>query len=241
LRQLTWFFDLDNTLHDASWRVFDTLDHSINAYLVRHLGIEIEAADRLRVSYWRRYGATLLGLVLHHAVEPRHFLSETHGFIDEMGAADLIRSERGLARLLARLPGRKVLITNAPARYAKFVLRRIGAHRHIASGYAIERMVIHGRLRPKPSRAMLRVLLVKERVAPHRAVLVEDSAANLKSARSLGLHTVLIRGHDRTGDNVRKSRPPYVDLQVKSISQLVSRQSLIRSSCPQTSHPPTFP
>ena len=241
MRQLTWFFDLDNTLHDASWRVFGTLDRSINRYVAGHLGIELEAADQLRRLYWSRYGATLLGLVLHHAVDPSRFLSETHAFIDEAEAQHMIRFERGLARLLARLPGRKILVTNAPARYARFVLRHIGVHRHVASGYSIERMKFHGRLRPKPSRAMLRMLLAKERVAPHRAVLVEDSVANLKSAHSLGLRTVLVTGHGRISDTVRKSRPPYVDLQVKSIAQLISRQRLIPSPCPPKSHPPTFP
>jgi putative hydrolase of the HAD superfamily len=228
LSKRTWFFDLDNTLHDASYRIFATIDGTMNAYIERHLEVDAHRADDLRRSYWQRYGATLLGLVQHHGVNARHFLTETHDFVENPGLGDLIRAEKGLARLLARLPGRKILLTNAPERYAQVVVRSLGIHRHFPRRYAIEQMCVHGRFRPKPSRAMLRMLLAKEGVRPARAVLVEDSAENLKGARALGLKTVLVNGHEPVAGFPRKSRPSYVDLQVKSIAQLARRQRLLR-------------
>lgn len=224
----TWFFDLDNTLHDASYRIFATLDGSINDYIERHLGLDRVQADALRRNYWHRYGATLSGLVLHHQIKAQHYLDETHGFVESADFADLVRAESGLARLLSRLPGRKVLLTNAPARYATVVVRRLGIHRHFRRRYAIEQMRVHGRIRPKPSRAMLRMLLAREGVRPRQAILVEDTAVNLKSARALGLKTVLVDGHRDLSIGPRKSRPAYVDLQVKSISQLALRHRLLR-------------
>ena len=85
-------------------------------YVERELGVARDEANRLRTLYWRRYGATLLGLVRHHGVDPHHFLRETHDF----DVAELLRAERGLARLFARLPGRKLLLTNAPLRLCRF-------------------------------------------------------------------------------------------------------------------------
>lgn len=222
--RLTWLFDLDDTLHNASWRIFGALDVSINAYIGKHLALDADSADRLRTDYWRRYGATLSGLVLHHGVDRDHYLAQTHAFIDDAEALDLVRSEQGLRRMLTRLRGRKLLVTNAPLRYARIVLRRIGAHRQFRRHYAIEQMQVHRRLRPKPSRAMLRMLLARERIAPARAVLVEDSRPNLRSARALGMRTVLMTGYRAGPGGIRKSRPPYVDLQVKSIAQLVKLQ-----------------
>ncbi|MGA2549319.1 MAG: pyrimidine 5'-nucleotidase [Burkholderiaceae bacterium] len=228
LGPLTWFFDLDNTLHDASFRIFATIDGTMNSYIERHLQVSPAEADRLRRSYWKRYGATLLGLVRHHNVKAEHFLEETHSFVEQAQVGELIRSEAGLERLLTRLPGRKVLLTNAPARYAQVVVNSLGIHRHFRRRYAIEHMRIHGRFRPKPSRAMLRMLLVREGVRPGAAVLVEDSPQNLKSARSLGLKTVLVNGHTPPLGSKRKTRPAYVDLQVKSISQLALRYRRLR-------------
>ncbi len=190
-RRPVWLFDLDDTLHDASHAIFRTIDRRMTEYVARELNVARDEANRLRTLYWRRYGATLLGLVRHHGVDAHHFLRETHDF----DVAELMRAERGLARLFARLPGRKVLLTNAPRAYAGSVLRELRLHPHISARYTIERMRIHGRFRPKPSRLMLRAMLARERIHAADAVLIEDSARNLKAARGLGLRTVLITRH----------------------------------------------
>lgn len=179
-------------------------------YVATHLRVGRDQADRLRLTYWRRYGATLLGLIRHHAVDPHHFLRETHDF----EVAALLRAERGLARLFARLPGRKVLLTNAPADYAESVLAGINLHRQIGTRHAIESMRVHGMWRPKPSRALLRHMLARERVARGAAILVEDSAVNLKAARAAGFRTVLIRRGTPRG------RAGYVGLRVASVRAL---------------------
>lgn len=216
-RRPVWLFDLDNTLHDASHAIFGTIDRRMTDYVARELGVARDEANRLRTLYWRRYGATLLGLVRHHGVDARHFLRETHDF----DVAALLRAERGLARLFARLPGRKVLLTNAPHAYAGSVLRELGLQRHFAARWTIERMRVHGSFRPKPSRLMLRSMLARERIRPSDAVLIEDSARNLKAARALGLRTVLITRH---GTPARGSAS-FVGLRIHSLHDLARRTS----------------
>ncbi|MGH8731456.1 MAG: haloacid dehalogenase, partial [Burkholderiales bacterium] len=76
----TWIFDLDNTLHDARQHIFPHIDRSMTAYLAEHLDLGADAANELRQFYWRRYGATLVGLIRHHGIDPHHFLRETHRF-----------------------------------------------------------------------------------------------------------------------------------------------------------------
>ena len=222
--QPVWFFDLDDTLHDASHAIFATIDGRMTQYLVRHLDLDEPAADRLRLTYWRRYGATMLGLARHHAVDPHHFLRETHDF----DVAALLRAERGLARLFARLPGRKVLLTNAPDGYARTVLRELALHAHIGARYTIERMRVHGAFRPKPSRAMLRHMLARERIPAHRAVLIEDSAPNLKAARAVGLRTVLVARPNGPSNARSPGRAHYVGLRVRSVLDLPKRLAFLR-------------
>ena len=67
-------FDLDNTLHNASAHIFPQIHLSMMAYICRHLHVDEAEATRWRQTYWKRYGATLLGLVKHHAVDAAHFL-----------------------------------------------------------------------------------------------------------------------------------------------------------------------
>lgn len=193
-------------------------------YVARELALAREDADRLRVAYWRRYGATLLGLVRHHGVNPAHFLRAAHDF----DAAALVRAERGLTRLFSRLPGRKILLTNAPRDYAGSVLRKLALHRHFGTRVSIEHMHVHGSLRPKPSKPMLRALLAREKIRPARAVLVEDSVINLKSARALGVRTVLITRHGATRERARRAGPAgrgaTVGLRIASLHELVRRR-----------------
>lgn len=225
VQRRVWFFDLDNTLHDASHAIMGTIDRRMTDYVVRHLEVAEAHANQLRLTYWRRYGATLLGLMRHHAVDPHHFLRETHDF-DVVG---MMRAERGLARLFARLPGRKVLLTNAPDLYARRIVRELDLHRHLGARYAIERMRVHGVLRPKPSAAMLRHMLAREGLAgrgnARRAVLVEDNLANLKAARASGFRTVLVTRH-RT--KAARGSNAYVDLRLSSVQQLARNLRGIR-------------
>lgn len=186
-----WLFDLDNTLHNASHAIFPTITANMNTYIARVVGDGVTPADdaivnAARAAYWRRYGATLLGMVKHHQVQAAHFLHETHAF-DDLRA--MIRAERGLGALLKRLPGRKILLTNAPLRYSSDVMRHLGLRQHFSHHVAIEAMHVHRQLRPKPSTLMLRKLMRKHRIRPGRCILVEDTLANLKGAKRLGLRT----------------------------------------------------
>ncbi|HEY8607054.1 MAG TPA: pyrimidine 5'-nucleotidase [Noviherbaspirillum sp.] len=231
-----WLFDLDNTLHNASHAIFPAINANMNAYMAKVLGqggmpADAEAVNAARLLYWKRYGATLLGMVKHHQVSVDEFLHEAHRFDD---LYTMIRAERGLARLLRRLPGRKILLTNAPRRYSREVLRHLGLHRHFARHIPIESMRVHGKLRPKPSRHLLRQLVAKERVPARRCVLVEDTIDTLKAAKAVGMRTVWVTQYLRPGPNdsrvapglpapVFTKRPGYVDVKVKSVTQLPGR------------------
>jgi len=70
-----WLFDLDNTLHNASYASLRDINERMSAYIERELGLSRQAADALRRHYWVRYGATLLGLVRHHQVQAAHFFA----------------------------------------------------------------------------------------------------------------------------------------------------------------------
>ena len=141
-----WLFDLDNTLHDASHAIFPAIMANMNVYMARVLGDGVtpaseELVNATRTLYWRRYGATLLGLVKHHGVKAEHFLDETHTM---PRLHEMIRAESGLRQLLRRLPGRKILLTNAPHRYSKQVLRHLGLQRQFNHHISVEAMRVHG-------------------------------------------------------------------------------------------------
>jgi putative hydrolase of the HAD superfamily len=200
-----WIFDLDDTLHHATPAVFPHINRSMTAYVAAQLDIADEDASALRVHYWHRYGATLLGLMKHHGTDPRHFLWHTHQFEDLAG---LLRFEGALRGMLRRLPGRKILFSNSPLHYAKAVLREMGIAHAFDAVYSIE----HTHFKPKPQRAGFLRLLRDLGLAPSICVMVEDSVANLRVAKFLGMRTVWVSRNRR--------RPSFVDVRIESILDL---------------------
>nr|WP_246270501.1 pyrimidine 5'-nucleotidase [Paraburkholderia solisilvae] len=220
-----WLFDLDNTLHRASHAIFPAINTAMTQYIIDALQVEHEEADRLRVGYTQRYGATLLGLTRHHPVDPHDFLKVVHTFAD---LRTMLRSERGLARLLAALPGRKIVLTNGPQAYAHAVLAELRIDRLFERVIAVEHMRDRRGWRAKPDPAMLRKAMRDAHVHLADAILVEDTRGHLKSYKRLGLRTVWIVGHlprKAREDGVLArlpgtGRPHYVDRRIRSLKSL---------------------
>ena len=215
-----WLLDLDNTLHDALPSIMPRIDRAMTDYVMRRTGLAEAEASALRVSYWRRYGATLLGLVRHHDVDPHEFLRDTHPFPD---LHRLVRRDVRLAHLLRRLPGRKIVVTNAPEAYARGVIAALGVAPLLDGTITIEAMTACGRWQPKPSRPMMRRLLARLRLPASRCVLVEDTVENLRAARHCGVRTVWVSGI------AWRSRPAWqrprrgqrgIDVHVRTVVQL---------------------
>jgi putative hydrolase of the HAD superfamily len=200
-----WIFDLDNTLHDARARIFPSMHEQINAYLRRNFGVDEAGANAMRQDFWRRYGTTLRGLMRHHGTDPRHFLAETHVFPE---LADMVVRENALKHALARLPGRKLVFSNAPRAYVEGVLRALRLGRFFDAVYTIEDTGYRG----KPSLHGFHVLLRNHDLDPHRCAFIDDMLENLRAAHRLGMSTVWV--------SATRRRVPYVDLRVRSITEL---------------------
>jgi putative hydrolase of the HAD superfamily len=220
-----WLFDLDNTLHNASHAAFGHINQLMSAYIVQELGLPLEQADALRRDYWRRYGATLLGLVRHHGVKSAHFLHHTHLL---PGLEARVHGHPHDFAALRRLPGRCYILTNAPAAYTARVLGVLGIGAWFDGILSIEDMHMFGDLRPKPDARMLRRTAVKLGVSPARCVLVEDTLEHQKSARRVGMKTVWMqrwaraaRAAGQPASALRAGRPSYVDRRVSRLKDLL--------------------
>lgn len=214
LMNRTWIFDLDNTLHNATPHIFPHINRSMTAYLQQHLALDERAANELRVDYWQRYGATLSGMMRHHGTDPAHFLWHTHQF---PALPQMVLFEPQLRQMLQRLPGKKLVFSNAPQHYAQAVLKLLGVEDLFDDLFAIE----HTRYQPKPSIAGFMRLLKKHRLKPAQCVMVEDAAENLQTAKRLGMRTVWVNNSHRA--------PAYVDVKINTVMALPRVMSRLRS------------
>lgn len=220
--QRVWLFDLDDTLHNASFASLTHITQGMTAYMVRELGLTREEADGLRRRYWLRYGATLLGLVRHHGVRAEHFLHDTHRL---PGLEQRVHGHPHDLAALRGLRGRKFVLTNAPRAYAERVLGVLGIGDCFDALISVEDMAMFGQLRPKPDVRMLRRLLTRLRVPASRCILVEDTLEHQKAARRLGMTTVWMRRWIRGAAQRRTigRRPAYVDHKVSGLPALRRR------------------
>ena len=218
-----WLFDLDNTLHDASFAAFGPTNEAMNEYIVRHVKLTPTEASALRQHYWERYGATLLGLVRHHGIRAAHFLEETHRL---PGLEGRLRTSAHDRAALRRLPGRKYILTNAPRAYAMRVLTTLRLTGCFDGILCIEDMHMFGHPRPKPDARMLRATAARLKTPPSRCVLVEDTLQHQRSARGIGMRTVWMQRYLKGAQSSTQvgvhpcPRPPYVCARIRTLRML---------------------
>jgi putative hydrolase of the HAD superfamily len=222
LSKRIWLFDLDDTLHDAGAASMDRIEAAMTAYVQRELRLSHDEAERVRRQYWRRYGATLLGLVRHHGVKAAHFLHDTHQL---PGLEARVSGHRHDFAAIARLQGRRIVLTNAPRAYALRVLRALRIETLFDAVLSIEDMAMFGQLRPKPDARMLHALCARLRVHPSRCTLVEDTLRHQKAAHSIGMRTAWLLRYVRRRPSASAcryaGRPAYVDHRLRDLRGLL--------------------
>ncbi|MDP6304295.1 MAG: pyrimidine 5'-nucleotidase [Alphaproteobacteria bacterium] len=183
-----WIFDLDNTLYPADSNLFAVIDQRMKAFISAELGIEADDAFRVQKDYFRKYGTTLRGLMLHHGTNPHAFLDYVHD-ID----LTMLTPDPELARCLKKLGGRKIIHTNGSGGHARRVLERLGIGEFFTHVFDI----IEADFLPKPEPAAYRRLLERFRLCAGTTALFEDIPRNLVAAAEMGMTTIWVRNHTR--------------------------------------------
>ncbi|MFM1880394.1 MAG: hypothetical protein RLZZ344_628 [Pseudomonadota bacterium] len=220
-----WLIDLDNTLHDASWRLMGEINRRMTDFVAERLSVSRAEASLVRTAYWHRYGATLLGLIRHHGVDASEFLAKTHPAED---LPDFVAPAVGLRRKLQLLRGERWLVTNAPRDYTERLLEILGIAHCFHRQICIDDMHAVSRLRPKPSPILWHRLIRASGRPASDLCLIDDSAMNLRTAHKAGIRTVRIwaspsqrRAAWVQGRPVSAIRPLYVRYQVNSWPSLI--------------------
>lgn len=196
----SWVFDLDNTLYPVTETLLAQIDQHMGSFVANFLNVDAAEARRIQKTYFRKYGLTLRGLMLHHGLDPVRYY-------DEMTPMDLTQVDPhpALADAVNRLPGRKVVYTNASAHHAEMVLDRLGMSDVFDGIYDIAA----AEYLPKPAIESYRALCEQHEIDPSRAAMIDDIARNLEPAATLGMTTVWMRTGTEWARDVEPQ--PYVD------------------------------
>src|SRR3954452_7724228 len=117
----TWVFDLDNTLYPHHVNLWQQVDTRIGEFVADFLKISAEDARRIQKDYYRRYGTTMRGMMTEHGVSADDYLAYVHK-IDHSP----LEPNPAMGAAIAKLPGRKLILTNGSTDHAAKVLERLG-------------------------------------------------------------------------------------------------------------------
>jgi len=207
----TWLFDLDNTLYPVESGFMGEIERRMTDYVQRLTGLERDEAYKLQKQYLAQYGLTLGGLIAHHGIDPADF----HAIFHDMSLEALAHDPRLLAAL-ERLPGRRLIFTNADNVHAERVLERLGlAHLfddvfHIGSADYV----------PKPDPANMARISETHAIDPAVTAFFEDSERNLAPAAAIGMTTVLV------GPNAQASTAAFVHFKTDNLAHFLERAQL---------------
>jgi len=182
----TWLFDLDNTLYPVESGFMREVESRMTDYVQKVTGLARDDAYRLQKQYLAEHGLTLRGLIEHHGVDPREY----HALFHDLSLESLA-SDPELVAAIERLPGRRLVFTNADDVHAERVLVRLGLADlfddvfHIGlSDYV-----------PKPDPVAFQRISARHAIEPRATAFFEDSERNLAPAAELGMTTVLVGPH----------------------------------------------
>ncbi|THD59959.1 MAG: pyrimidine 5'-nucleotidase [Bradyrhizobium sp.] len=179
----TWVFDLDNTLYPHHVNLWHQVDARIGEFVGAWLKIPADQARVVQKDYYRRYGTTMRGMMTEHGVHADDYLAYVHQ-IDHSP----LQPNPAMGAAIARLPGRKLILTNGSTEHADKVLQRLGLARHFEAVFDI----IAADLEPKPAPQTYQKFLRDHAVNPQASAMFEDLARNLVVPHQLGMTTVLV-------------------------------------------------
>jgi putative hydrolase of the HAD superfamily len=191
--------------------VMGLMAERMTAFVARRTGLPREQAYALQKRYLHEHGTTLAGLMANHGVRPEEFLDEVHDV-----SLDRMAPDPELDAALARLPGRRLVFTNADEAHSLRVLDRLGitgrfeAIFHVALADYI----------PKPAVATFARMIAAHGVTPATAAFFEDSEVNLKPAADLGMTTILVGAH------AAASTAPFVQYRTQTLTPFLDTARL---------------
>lgn len=176
--------DLDETLYPRGNGVLRRIDARINSFMVERLGIDPKSVDAERCALRDRWGTTMRGLVESFELDVDDYLQHCHG----VDLSDLLAPDPTLRALLARLPVRKTVLTNAPRAHAEQVLRLLDLRDLIEDVVALEDVGYQ----PKPAPRAYATALARLGVPAEACLFVDDTLYCVRGAAEHGLHAAWI-------------------------------------------------
>jgi len=184
MRFTTLFFDLDDTLYPASTGLWHTIKERMNVFMRERLGLAENEIPLLREQYFKMYGTTLRGLQARHNVDKDEFLA----FVHDLPLQDYLTPNPVVREVIASLPTRNLIFTNADANHARRVLRALELEDLFAAIVDVNAVAPY--CKPMPESFAIAMELADE-PDPRKCVMIDDLPRTTRAALNVGMASLL--------------------------------------------------
>ena len=205
-----WIFDLDNTLYPEDDNIFSQVKMKIVKFISLELNLDLKNADLERQRLYNLYGTSLRGLMTEYKIIPNKFLDYVHDI--DLSA---ITKNPDLNVALQKLKGEKYIFTNGSFKHAENILKQLGIKDNFKSIHSIETC----NYIPKPSQEAYETVIKREKILTDKSIMFEDTSWNLKTAKKLGMTTVLVTSKNHLLEN---NKNDYIDYHITDLVEFLN-------------------
>ena len=184
MRFTTLFFDLDDTLYPASTGLWHAIKERMNLYMRERMGIPAAEVPVLREQYFKMYGTTLRGLQARHNVDVQDYLA----FVHDLPLQDFLTPNPVVRDVIASLPSRKLIFTNADVPHARRVLAALELDGLFDAIVDVNAVVPY--CKPMPESFAIAQELANE-PNPRQCVMIDDLPRTTRAALNVGMASLL--------------------------------------------------
>ncbi|MEP7135885.1 MAG: pyrimidine 5'-nucleotidase [Chloroflexota bacterium] len=193
MRFTTLFFDLDDTLYPNSTGLWKAIKERMNLYMHERMGIPAEQVPQLREQYFKMYGTTLRGLQARHKVDVEDYLA----FVHDLPLKDFLTPNPTQREIIASLPSRKLIFTNADSNHARRVLAVLQLE-DLFDGI-VDVNAVAPYCKPMPEAFAIAQELANE-PDPRKCVMIDDLPRTTKAALEVGMPSILYGTDEPTAE-----------------------------------------
>jgi len=193
MRFTTLFFDLDDTLYPSSSGLWHAIKERMNTYMHDRLGVPEKDVPLLREQYFKMYGTTLRGLQERHQVDKDDFLA----FVHDLPLKDYLTPNPILRDVIASMPTRNLIFTNADIPHARRVLAALQLDDLFETVVDINAVAPY--CKPMPESFAIAMDLADE-ADPRKCVMIDDLPRTTRAALNVGMASLLYGCDEPTED-----------------------------------------
>ena len=184
-------FDLDDTLYNGNTGLWQAIRDNIYSFMTDKLGIPYDEVGPMREKLFVEYGTTMRGLTEFYEFDMVEYMDYVHNLpLDQYLAPN-----PDLYALINKYSVKKYIFTNSDTNHAERVMRFMKV-RDLFEQTVVDVISLFPYCKPMPE-AFEKARQMTGNLPAEKIVFVDDSLANIKSAKALGFQTIWInKNHD---------------------------------------------